>query len=339
MAATNINVQRVSDQFHLMHRIRAFEESACAALQAGDVPGPLHPSIGQEACAVAIVGSVNRDDILLSTHRGHGHTLVKGADARAMMCELLGKQGGCCGGKGGSMHIADFDVGMLGANGVVGANLLIAAGAAHALDLLGEPRIVLNIFGDGAINRGPFLEALNWAKLYNLPVLFVCEDNRYSATTRTSDTTSGPGPVARAQSLGIDAVRADGNDLLALEEVAQDLVAHIRAGGGPRLLHAVTYRLTGHTATDAAPYRPTAEVEQQWLKDPIARCAELLRGAGVEQSALDALASTAQAEMRAALEFARAADFPAIEEAFSDVQDADWPLTNTSASAHRGASA
>jgi acetoin:2,6-dichlorophenolindophenol oxidoreductase subunit alpha len=335
MSGTNINVERVSAQFHLMHRIRAFEECAITALNDGDVPGPLHPSIGQEACAVAIVGSVNRDDILLSTHRGHGHTLVKGASAQAMMCELLGKAGGCCGGKGGSMHIADFDVGMLGANGVVGANLLIAAGAAHALDILGEARIVVNIFGDGAINRGPFLEALNWAQLYNLSVLFVCEDNRFSATTRTADTTAGAGPVARAQALGIPAISADGNDLLALEETAQSLIAQIRGGGGPRLLHAVTYRLTGHTAADPASYRPAAEVAQKWNEDPLARCAELLRGAGVQQRALDDVVTRARLEMEDALAFARAAPYPGIEQAFSDIQDLDWHTDPTLAAGVR----
>ena len=193
MHRPNVDTERLTRHYRNMCRVRAFEESALAALEDGLVPGPLHPSIGQEACASGVCANLERDDLLLSTHRGHGHTLVKGADPEAMMRELLGRAGGCCGGKGGSMHIADFSVGMLGANGVVGANIEIAAGAAHAVKLLGGTRIVTCIFGDGAVNRGPFLEGLNWARIFDLPVLFVCEDNTFAATTRTGAVTAGAG--------------------------------------------------------------------------------------------------------------------------------------------------
>src|SRR5690606_24554973 len=165
---------------------------------------------------------------------------------------------------GGSMHIADFSVGMLGANGVVGANIVIAAGAAHAIKLNREGRIVCCIFGDGAINRGPFLEGLNWAKVFNLPVLFVCEDNGYAATTRTSTMTAGPGPAARAESLGILALEVDGNDVQAVDAAAKELAAAVRSGSGPRFLWAGTYRLTGHTGADPAAYRSKEEVEERW---------------------------------------------------------------------------
>jgi acetoin:2,6-dichlorophenolindophenol oxidoreductase subunit alpha len=331
MTQSNVDIARVRGQLSLMMRIRAFEQAAVDALKDGDIPGPVHPSIGQEACAVAIVGSLRQDDILLSTHRGHGHTLVKGADPFAMMCELLGRAPGCCGGKGGSMHIADFGVGMLGANGVVGANLLIAAGAAHGIKLRKEDRVVLNIFGDGAINRGPFLEALNWAALYKLPVLFVCEDNQFAATTVSADMTSGKGPAARAESLGIPAVRADGNDLLALEETSADLIAQVRAGGGPRLLHAVTYRLTGHTGVDPAAYRDANQVAEMWQHDPIARCRDLLSEAGVSVAELGALESDAGEEMKAALAAARAAPYPDLDQALTDVQDDDFSMLEQNA--------
>src|SRR5580698_3018367 len=160
MPAYNLDIPRLRAQHRLMWRIRALEQAALRGLSEKVVLGAIHPSIGQEAVAVGVVGNLRRNDILLSTHRGHGHTLAKGASSEAMLRELLGREGGACGGKGGSMHIADFSVGMLGANGVVGANIVIAAGAAHAIKLKGEDRVVCCIFGDGAINRGPFLEGL-----------------------------------------------------------------------------------------------------------------------------------------------------------------------------------
>ena len=325
MHRPNIDIERLTHHFRNMCRVRAFEEAALAALEEGLVPGPLHPSIGQEACASGICANLERDDLLLSTHRGHGHTLVKGADPEAMMRELLGREGGCCGGKGGSMHIADFSVGMLGANGVVGANIEIAAGAAHALKLLDSSRIVTCIFGDGAVNRGPFLEGLNWARVFDLPVLFVCEDNMFAATTRTAAVTGGVGPGTRAESLGIPSIEIDGNDVQAIDETVRDLVQAIRAGGGPRFLHAKTYRLTGHTATDAAAYRTNEEVDAQWKLDPIARCGTMLETAGVATTTLDTIRAGAVTEMNAALEAARAAPWPDTSLAFTDVQDVGAP--------------
>ena len=326
MRRPNIDTERLTRHFRDMCRVRAFEEAALKALAEGLVPGPLHPSIGQEACASGVCANLECDDLLLSTHRGHGHTLAKGADPEAMMRELLGRAGGCCGGKGGSMHIADFGVGMLGANGVVGANIEIAAGAAHAVKLLGDGRIVTCIFGDGAVNRGPFLEGLNWARIFDLPVLFVCEDNTFAATTRTAAVTAGPGPAARAESLGISPVGVDGNDVLAVDEAVRDLVQAIRVGGGPRFLHVKTYRLTGHTATDAAPYRTTEEVDAQWALDPIARCGAELEAAGITAETLDAIRTAAANEMDAALEAAKAAPWPDLSLAFTDVQDIGAPV-------------
>ncbi|MFO7297200.1 MAG: acetoin dehydrogenase [Proteobacteria bacterium] len=321
----NVDVERLRAHYRLMLRIRAFEEEALRGLEEKVVLGAIHPSIGQEACAAGICSNLRRDDILLSTHRGHGHTLAKGADALAMMRELLGREGGNCGGKGGSMHIADFSVGMLGANGVVSANIVIAAGAAHAIKLKKEDRIVCCIFGDGAINRGPFLEGLNWAKVFNLPVLFVCEDNGFAATTRTKTMTAGDGPVARAESLGIPAMDVDGNDVLAVDAAVAELTAAIRAGSGPRFLRARTYRLTGHTGADAAAYRPKEEVEERWKDDPIARAADLLRAAGVPDSELEADREAAKREMREAYEAAVATPYPPAEQAFADVQDVGDP--------------
>ena len=321
----NLDLERLADRHRRMHRIRAFEEQAVAALQEGLVLGAIHPSIGQEACAVGAVGSLAREDLLLSTHRGHGHTLEKGASAAAMMRELFGREGGNCGGKGGSMHIADFSVGMLGANGVVGANINIAAGAAHAVRLRGERRIVCCIFGDGAVNRGPFLEGLNWARVFDLPVLFICEDNAFAATTRTEAMTGGPGPAARAEALGIPAEAVDGNDVDLVAEVTTELRGRILEGGGPRFLWAKTWRLTGHTAVDKAAYRDAGEVEERWKNDPIARAAETLRAHGVADGTLAGHREAAVGEMRAAYEEAKAADWPEDGALYADVQDVGDP--------------
>jgi pyruvate dehydrogenase E1 component alpha subunit len=324
---SNLDRDRLRAHHRLMWRIRAFEEQALKGLDDKLVLGAIHPSIGQEAVASGVTAHLTRSDILLSTHRGHGHTLGKGADSEAMMRELLGREGGNCGGKGGSMHIADFSVGMLGANGVVAANIVIAAGAAHAIKLKHEPHLVCCIFGDGAINRGPFLEGLNWAAVFLLPVLFVCEDNDYAATTRTRTMTAGGGAGARARSFGIPAVEVDGNDVLAVDAAVADLTAAIRAGGGPRFLHARTYRLTGHTGSDPAAYRPADEVAARRQEEPIGRAAELLRDAGVAADALQADQADAVAEMLAAYRAASAAPFPSADQAFTDVQDAGDPRT------------
>lgn len=309
----------------MMLRIRAFEEEALRGLSEKVVLGAIHPSIGQEAVASGVCANLDRADILLSTHRGHGHTLAKGADPLAMMRELFGREGGNCGGKGGSMHIADFSVGMLGANGVVGANIVIAAGAAHAVKLNREKRIVCCIFGDGAINRGPFLEGLNWAKVFELPVLFVCEDNGFAATTRTQTMTAGTGPAARAESLGIPAVAVDGNDVQAVDSAMAELVAAVRSGGGPRFLWARTYRLTGHTGADPAAYRPSEEVEARWKDDPIARVAGLLHAAGIPEAEIAADGEAASAEMHSVYTAAVATPYPPAEQAYAEVQDVGDP--------------
>lgn len=327
MNLTNFDQDAGLRRLHMMERIRAFEETARrAAIDEELVLGAIHLSIGQEAVATGIIENLRRDDYILSTHRGHGHTLAKGADADAMMKELLGREGGCCGGKGGSMHIADFGVRMLGANGVVGANITIAAGAAHGIKLLGGDQIVVCFFGDGASNRGPFLEGVNWAGVFNLPILFVCEDNQYSASTLTSDMTSG-NIADRARALGLRTTEADGNDVTSLAATAAEITARIRETGTPEFLMAKTYRISGHTYFDPATYRPEGEAERmQATTCPIARLRETLAEAGVSTDELDGLAQDARAEMDRALDAARDAPWPANETAFADVQDIGSPL-------------
>ena len=321
----NLNVKRFTEHHKMMHRIRAFEEAAAKANSENLVLGAIHLSIGQEAIASGVCQNLNRQDFLLSTHRVHGHTLAKGADATAMMLELLGRDGGICSGKGGSMHIADSNVGMLGANGVVAANINIAAGAAHAIKLKGENNISCCIFGDGAINRGPFLEGLNWSGVFGLPILFVCENNGFASTTRTDAMTSGEGAVARAKSLGIVAKEVDGNDIVAVDEITREYVADIRLGKGPRLILAKTYRLHGHTASDPAAYRSEDEVKTAWAKDPLLHCSRLLRDLGIIEELITEHRKLAVEEMNMVYETAKVAPWPDVKLAFSDVQDSGDP--------------
>lgn len=315
------HVARLTALYRTMARIRAFEEATDAAVKEGLVKGAAHLSIGQEAVAAGVCINLAREDLITSTHRGHGHTIAKGAEPRAMMCELFGREGGTCHGKGGSMHIADFTVGMLGANGVVAAGLPIAVGAAHAAKLAGDGRIAVCFFGDGAVNRGPFLESLNWAKVYTLPVLFVCEDNKYSATTHTADLSAGGGPLARAQSLGVPGTTIDGNDVEAVDTAAADMIVKIRAGAGPQFLHADTYRIKGHTAADPALYRKAEEVAQASTRDPLRRAAARLAGLGVDAQSIAALDRDAKGEIDMAYAHAKAAPWPDHARAYADIQD------------------
>jgi TPP-dependent pyruvate/acetoin dehydrogenase alpha subunit len=315
-----------------MARIRAFEEAAevaslggvqafgAASTGAAKVRGPLHLSIGQEAVAAGVCAHLQRADLLTSTHRGHGHTLAKGADVNKMMAELYGRSGGHNGGKGGSMHIADFSVGMLGANGVVAAGLAIACGAAQALKIQKRPQIVACFFGDGAINRGPFLEALNWAAVYRLPVLFVCEDNRYSATTDTAEMTAGEGAAARGRAIGVPAESCDGNDVEAVAALAQRLVAPVRAGSGPHLLHALTWRVKGHVSVDGQAYRAASDIDAARAGDPLLRARDRLIALGARAEEVDLIDADARAEIAAAQRFAEESPPPDAAAAFTDVQ-------------------
>jgi pyruvate dehydrogenase E1 component alpha subunit len=236
------------------------------------------------------------------------------------MAELFGRATGFNGGRGGSMHIADFSVGMLGANGVVAAGMPIAVGAAHALKLRGAPHIVACFFGDGAINRGPFLEALNWARVYTLPVLFICEDNRWSAMTPSTPLIAGDGAAARARALGIHASTVDGNDVRAVFAQAGMLIDAVRSGGGPRLLHALTYRLKGHVSVDAARYRNAAEVDAALRDDPLQRARASWHEAGGALAELDAIDAAARNEVEAAVAAAAAAPWPEAAAAYDEVQ-------------------
>ena len=310
-----------------MARIRAFENAAeeasrgsvaafGASLAQSDIRGPLHLSTGQEAVAAGVCINLSSEDFLTSTHRGHGHTLAKGASMDAMMAELFGRASGPNRGKGGSMHLADFSVGMLGANGVVAAGMPIAVGAAHALKLGNRPHVVACFFGDGAVNRGPFLEALNWAAIHALPILFVCEDNRWSATTQTGSMTAGEGALARARAIGVPGAQVDGNDVYAVDAAAAEFLSEARKGDGPRFLHAVTYRFKGHVSVDAAGYRDGAEVAKALENDPLVVAAR-----AIPEGEAKRIRNEAAEEVRRALAAAAAAPWPDAADAYRDVQN------------------
>jgi acetoin:2,6-dichlorophenolindophenol oxidoreductase subunit alpha len=322
-------MDRALQLYRTMARIRAFENAAeeaskggvavlGAALTQANIRGPLHLSTGQEAVAAGVCLNLDKHDYLTSTHRGHGHTLAKGASMDAMMAELFGRATGPNRGKGGSMHLADFSVGMLGANGVVAAGMPIAVGAAHAVKIRKQNRIVACFFGDGAVNRGPFLEALNWAAIHALPVLFVCEDNRWSATTPTDAMTAGEGALARAAAIGVPGKQVDGNDVFAVDAVTQKLVAEVKVKG-PRFLHAITYRFKGHVSVDAAAYRDGTEVSRALQNDPL-----VLALQKIPQSEAAKITQEAEREVARALDAAANGPWPDTREAYRDVQDSGF---------------
>jgi TPP-dependent pyruvate/acetoin dehydrogenase alpha subunit len=311
--------------------IREFEEAAGAALRAGQVRGSVHQYSGEEAIATGVCFSLTRADYVSSYHRGHGHAIAKGVSPQRMMCELFGREGGTSGGKGGSMHIADFAMGMLGANGVVPDGVTIAVGAAHALKMRhgkgskDSKAIVVAFFGDGAMNRGPLFEAFNWAKLFDLPVLFVCEDNGYSVTLRTRDVTGGPPAVERVAGFGIPVARVGGNDVVRVATEARVLIDKVRSGAGPHFLHATTQRWYGHLAHDKQLYRDPLAVARLRDDDCIINAERWLTHKGTAADRLSALRIECQQVIASAVQAADAAPFPDAASAFTDVQDIGGP--------------
>ena len=310
----------VLEMYRTMLRIRAFELKAYEAHNAGLIRGGIHSYVGEEAIATGVCAHLDTGDYVNSYHRGHGHSIAKGTDPVGMMKELLGRVGGTSDGRGGSMHIADLSVGMVGANGLVGDGVPLAVGAAHSIKVMGLDRVSVVFFGDGAVNRGPLLESLNWAQAFRLPVLFVCEDNRFAASTPQDTVTSGGGFTPRAEGFGVRGESIDGNDVLAVSATAGELIDSMRAGEGPAFIHAATFRHYSHNIRSN--YTTDLDERPSWLpKDPVPRCAQWLRDAGVSDADLDALAAEAEAEMVQALEEAEAAPLPDPAIALTEVQD------------------
>jgi acetoin:2,6-dichlorophenolindophenol oxidoreductase subunit alpha len=303
------------EMYKTMVKIRLFEERVIQLFQAGELPGWLHLYIGQEAVATGVCSNLNRNDLIASTHRGHGHCIAKGVDIKYMMAELYAKKTGCCKGRGGSMHICDSSVGVLGANGIVGGGIPIATGAAMGCDYLGDKRIVVSFFGDGASNQGSFHESLNLASVWNLPIIYVCENNFYAYTTPSRDHQNIKDIAVRAKSYGIPGIIVNGMDLLDVYSKIKDIVNDVRSGKGPVLVEAKTYRYRGHSEGDPQVYRTKEEIQDWRNKDPITAFAkEILRNNIIESELLN-IKEEVTKEIEEAVEFARKSPLPLKEEA------------------------
>ena len=311
------NTEDYLRMYRQMVRIRSFEDNANQLYLSAKMPGLTHMYSGEEAVAVGICEALTDDDKITSTHRGHGHCVAKGAEFKQMFCELLGKAEGYCRGKGGSMHIADQSHGNLGANAIVGGSMGIATGAALSAKLQGRDDVTVCFFGDGATAQGLWYEVMNMAALWKLPVIYACENNGYSEYTKTDEIAAGS-LTARAEAFGIEAFQVDGQDVLAVNELAQTLVARARKGEGPFFIELKTYRYHGHHVGDInRDYYRSKEEETIWKeqRDPIVNFGKWLSKEGIaSEDELQELRDAVKADAEAAVSYALAAAYPDISE-------------------------
>ncbi len=318
--------ERLRDALRKMYLIRKFEEGAEDSYMRGLIHGTMHLSIGQEASAVGSCMSLSDEDKITSTHRGHGHCVAKGADLSKMFAEFFGKETGYCKGRGGSMHIADPSKGNLGANGIVGGGLPIAVGAALSAKRLGTGAVTICFFGDGANNEGAFHEALNMAKVWNLPVVFVCENNKYGMSTSIERSTAVKNISERAAAYSMPGVTVDGNDFSAVSEAVDAAVARARDGQGPSLIENLTYRWRGHSKSDRNRYRTKEEIADWQSRDPIVAMAKLLIEHKIATpDEVAAIEDDAAQIIKDAIEFAAAAPDPQLDQVTRDVYTQEAP--------------
>lgn len=298
----------------LMYKIRYFEEKAKELFGQGLIRGPLHLYIGEEAVAVGACSSLNKDDYITSTHRGHGHCIAKGGDINLMMSELLGKETGYCKGRGGSMHICNLEIGILGADGIVGGGIPMAVGAGFSSYYRNSKQVTLCFFGDGASNQGSFHESLNLASLWKLPVVFICENNLYAITTPTSQSLSTPDVASRASAYGIPGMVIDGNDVIEVYQAVSKAVKNARSGYGPTLIECKTYRFEGHWLGDPIVYRTKEELDEWREKDPLKKFEEvLIKDEALTDDKLEKIRGEVKELVNKAEEFARKSSYPSIE--------------------------
>ncbi len=320
-----LNKELLLDLYHSMVRIRMFEERVRDLALKNEIPGFVHVSIGEEASATGVCAALRHTDRITSTHRGHGHLIAKGGRLDRMMAELFGKRTGYCKGKGGSMHIVDFTLGILGANGIVGAGLLIATGSALAAVIAGRDDVTACFFGDGASNEGTFHESLNLAAVWKLPVIFVCENNGFGEFTPAQTVTSVRDIAVRAQAYGIPGLIVNGNDVVEVYRYASEAAARARAGEGPTLLECKTYRWEGHVVGEAAflgaaAYRDPKEIEEWKARCPLIRFQKFAAESGrVSAAELKKIEEETAAELEAAVAFARESPLPDAKEVTDDL--------------------
>ena len=314
-------VKHTAEQIYkTMVKIRRFEEKVIQLYADGEIPGFMHIYVGEEAVAGGICAALNKEDYITSTHRGHGHCIAKGGRIDLMMAELFGRKTGYCKGKGGSMHIADLDIGILGANGIVGGGLPIAAGTGAGIKYKGERKVCACFFGDGATNIGPFHEACNLASTWELPVIFVCENNQFAQATPQSEHQKIKDVARRAMAYDMPAVTVDGNDVVKVYEAADKAAEDARQGKGPTFIECKTYRWRGHWEGDPQPYRTAEDVARWKEKCPIIRFKDYLVTNKIStEQILDKIEKEVARELEQAVEFARKSPLPDVQEAYSDV--------------------
>lgn len=312
--------KKLIDMYRMMVRIRRFEERVNKEFAAGNIPGSVHLYIGEEAIATGALSHLRKEDYIISNHRGHGHLLAKRGDPKRAMAELFAKKTGYCLGKGGSMHIADLDIGMLGAAGIVGSGIPVATGAGLSAQMRGTDQVTVCFFGDGASNIGRFHEGINLAAVWCLPVVFICENNLWAVSVPTSCSLAIHDIADRAVGYGIPGVVVDGQDVMAVHEVAGEAVARAKSGKGPTLIEAKTYRFQGHFVGDAGAYRPKEEIEHWMSRDPIQLFqAKLIDMKALTESEAKEIDEAALKEMDEAVEFAKESPFPNPEETLDNV--------------------
>ena len=314
-----LGAEELKGMYSRMNQIRAFEEKVAYFFSRGMIHGTTHLYIGEEATAVGAIAPLTNEDLITSTHRGHGHTIAKGIDLNRMMAELLGKANGYCKGKGGSMHIADLSRGNLGANGIVGGGIPIAVGAALTVKMRKEDRVVVSFFGDGAINEGSFHESVNLASVWDLPVVFVCEDNQYGMSMSRHKSIKIKDLSDRAKAYGIPGKTIDGQNVFEVYDAMTEAVEYVRTNG-PALIVSETYRYMGHSKSDANRYRTKEEINEWRTRDPIRilRDAMVERGAASEKE-LEEVEAAAREDIEAAVRFADSSDAPDLSDIQNDV--------------------